>query len=235
MASDEGAAPGGGEAAATCAAHPRQRVLGSCADCGQPLCYQCAVHADGEAAAQVAARAMRCAACTAGTEQPQAANLPLAAILGAVGALVGAGIWAVVAMLANAEVGYIAWGIGALAGFGVVLGARPSRGQPYQVTAVVCALVGLAVGKYFGWALAISQAFEKQEGQPMPFGPASGEMLQLFTSNLSDVLGPFDLLWLALGVATAWRIPASSVTRVAAARAGARARRRPDGGGGEAV
>lgn len=228
---DQGEAPetaGEAEAPGTprCEVHPKQRLLGACEDCGQALCYQCAVHVADESPAQVKQRAMRCAACTAAAERPQAANVPKAAVFGAVGALIGAAIWAAVIKWTNYEVGYIAWAVGALAGFGVVLGARPSRGRPYQITAVACALGGLVIGKYWGFAIQVAEAYEKENGEPLPYGPFSGDMIELFTGNLSALLGAFDLLWIALAVGSAWQIPASSVSILAAAREGARARRR---------
>lgn len=227
MVTDDADAAEAGEAAPErCATHPKQRVLGPCEGCGRPLCYQCAVHGEDESAAKVQERAMRCAACTAESERPQAANVPKAAVFGAVGALIGAAIWATVRIYANAEVGYIAWGIGGLAGFGVVLGARPSRGKPYQIASVACALGGLVIGKFWGFAGAASRLYEKESGEPWPHGLFSAEMLEWFNVNLSNELGPFDLLWLFLAVATAWQLPASSVSRVAVARASARTRRR---------
>ncbi|HRQ72738.1 MAG TPA: hypothetical protein PLU35_06895, partial [Phycisphaerales bacterium] len=43
-----------------------------------------------------------------------------------IGALVGAGIWGLVSYQSGYEVGWIAWGVGALTGLGMLLGARDS-------------------------------------------------------------------------------------------------------------
>lgn len=48
----------------------------------------------------------------------------LGCALSAMGALVGAVVWYFVAAKANVEVGYIAWGLGVAAGFGMALGLR---------------------------------------------------------------------------------------------------------------
>lgn len=67
---------------------------------------------------------------------------------GVVGALIGAAAWAAVAYYTHYELGIIAWGIGLLAGAGVVLGTRGGAGLVGGVIGVVCALGGIAVGKY---------------------------------------------------------------------------------------
>ena len=49
----------------------------------------------------------------------------------------------------------MAWAIGWLAGTAAVLAGRGGRGTPFQVAALVAALVGILVGKYlsFAWLL----------------------------------------------------------------------------------
>ena len=105
-----------------------------------------------------------------------------------------------------------------------MLGARPSRGRPYQFTAVACAAGGLLIGKYWSFVIIVDREYQKAGEQPP--GAFSGEMMELLSQNLSNVLGAFDLLWIGLAVASAWQIPASTVTRIAAARQSARTRRR---------
>ena len=78
-------------------------------------------------------------------EGSAAASLIPAIIGGLIGALIGGGIWAAIALITDYEVGYVAIGIGFLAGGGVVLlGKR--RGPPYQLIAVVML--------FLDWALA---------------------------------------------------------------------------------
>ena len=60
----------------------------------------------------------------------------------------GAGIWAAIAHFANFELGWIAWGVGALAGLGVRVAADNEATDMGGVVAVLCAIIGLSAGKY---------------------------------------------------------------------------------------
>lgn len=57
-----------------------------------------------------------------------------------VGALIGATVWAVVAIVTNYQLGIIAWGLGALAGYGMVRGHREARVGAGIVAALVAVL-----------------------------------------------------------------------------------------------
>lgn len=137
------------------------------------------------------------------------ARLPLAIALGAVGAALGAGVWVATAILADVEVGYIAVCVGFLAGAGVLLGSKGARGKTFQLIAVDCALFGLVLGKYLTLAIIVQRIIEKKSGAPAAFGMFSAKMFEIFGENFSVLLSPFDLLWVALAVGTAWRIPAA--------------------------
>lgn len=87
----------------------------------------------------------------------------LGALIGAaVGGLVGAAIWAAVAYYTNFEIGWIAWGIGVLAGFGAILGAKSEGDTATGGIAAVAAIAGIAAGK-FG---AIHFAVDKELNSP---------------------------------------------------------------------
>lgn len=134
-----------------------------------------------------------------------APRLPLALAGGAVGALVGAGVWAAIAVFTNFEVGYVAVLVGYLAGLGVRLGAGGARGKALQVMAAGLALGGLVVAKYFTFAHFFAQMLAEEGIQAGPFHP---EILTVFPRALPEMLSPFDLLWVALAMATAWKAPA---------------------------
>jgi len=71
-------------------------------------------------------------------------------ILGLAAAALGGGIWAGITIMTGYEVGYVAWGIGALVGFGVAVGAQGHPAAP--AAAAGLAVLGLVIGK-----LAIAQ------------------------------------------------------------------------------
>ena len=70
--------------------------------------------------------------------------------------------------------------------------------------AVVCALVGILLGKYLSYAFVVQ---EQADAVGFSIGLFSSEMFRFFRENLDDVFGLFDLLWVGLAVFTAWRVP----------------------------
>ena len=116
----------------------------------------------------------------------------------------GGVVWGLIVKISDYEVGIVAWGIGFLAGTAVVLAARGAKGQSLQVIAVVCALVGVLLGKYLSFAFSVQ---EEAEALGFTIGLVSSEMFRIFRENLGDVFGLFDLLWIGLAVYTAWRVP----------------------------
>src|SRR5262245_10166220 len=76
------------------------------------------------------------------------ANPVILCILGsALGAAVGGAIWCAVAFYSHVESGWIAWGVGGLAGLGAVLGARDS-GSFQGLVAMGMAVLGIIAGKF---------------------------------------------------------------------------------------
>lgn len=73
----------------------------------------------------------------------------LGALIGAtVGGLIGAAVWAAIAYYANFEIGWIAWGIGVVAGFGAAVGSKGEGDVMTGGIAAVAALAGIGLGKF---------------------------------------------------------------------------------------
>ncbi len=151
---------------------------------GQLVCAACAGHLGRELAAE--------------TARPRD-HLP-AAGLGLVGALIGAAIWAGIAVATDFEVGYVAVLVGFLAGQGVKLGARRARGPSLQRLAAGLAVFGLLAAKYLIIGFSAAEAYGVS-----PFDPV---VATFFSENFSSMLSPFDLLWIFLAVGAAYRVPA---------------------------
>ena len=117
---------------------------GACPSCGHAyntgakICIKCGRHlATGVNAKTIAAGKK------AGT---LAGKAGLAIAASGAAAIVGGVVWALVAVKAGFEVGYLAWGIGALAGMGIVAFTK-ERSARLGVAAVAFALLGLGIGK----------------------------------------------------------------------------------------
>ncbi|MDH5643980.1 MAG: hypothetical protein OEY63_07235 [Gemmatimonadota bacterium] len=68
---------------------------------------------------------------------------------GVVAGVIGAAVWAAIAYFAEMEIGWIAWGIGGLVGFGVAYGNGRQGSTAAGVLAAVLAALSVAAGKYY--------------------------------------------------------------------------------------
>jgi hypothetical protein len=127
---------------------------------------------------------------------------------GLIAAVVGGFLWGLIVILSEYEIGIAAWGIGFLAGFGVVRFAGGAKGTPLQVAAVVSSLLGIVLGKYISYAYFFKQAVSDRFDVDISY--FDSEIFRAFRENLSDVFGGFDLIWAGLAVVTAWQLTRSS-------------------------
>lgn len=125
-------------------------------------------------------------------------NIGLSALYAFLAAIIGGIIWAVIVVITNYELGLIAWGIGGLAGYAVVLPAKNAVGKKHQVVAVIASLIGIILGKYFFF----SYSFNDGLGDLF-----SIYTMEIFVQVIGDLFGGFDIIFVILAVATAWQIP----------------------------
>jgi len=78
---------------------------------------------------------------------------------GLAGGMIGAVIWALVYHYVDFEVGWIAWGIGLLAGLGVRATAQDTAGDGPGFVAIAAAVIALCVGKFGGVYLDVREGY----------------------------------------------------------------------------
>jgi hypothetical protein len=79
-------------------------------------------------------------------------------LAGSAGGLAGALVWAAISYGANAEVGYLAWAIGAIVGFCVrVAAGGDDEGTAPGLTAVGVAIGAIVLGKYLAVSFTVSK------------------------------------------------------------------------------
>lgn len=131
---------------------------------------------------------------------------------GVLGAVLGGGVWAGIVILTDYELGIIAWGIGGVCGFGVVLLAKGRKGVPLQLIAVVTSVVGILMGKYFTFYYFLKDALLGEYGVEgvAEISVLSMDTIRYFVEALPEMVSGYDALWVLLAVITAWRIPKAS-------------------------
>jgi hypothetical protein len=138
-------------------------------------------------------------------ERPAAALLVPAVLAGVVAAILGAVVWGLMVKWTDYEVGFVAWGIGFLVGIAVLRATRGARGLVFQVVAVLCALLGILLGKYLSFVWVLQEVAERETQGAIEFPVFSMDTVDLFRDELGTVFDWIDLLWAGLAVYTAWR------------------------------
>src|SRR5262245_48674633 len=88
-------------------------------------------------------------------------------VASAAGGVLGALVWAGVSYATDYEVGWIAWGIGALAGYGMSFGLKGACDQSSGIVAAVIALAAVFVGKYAAVHLAVHKSVMEYSATPI--------------------------------------------------------------------
>ncbi len=121
------------------------------------------------------------------------------ALIGGGGAgLVGAGIWYAIAAFTGYEVGYIAWGIGFIVGFGAAMGGKvgtPANG----LLAAVLSAASILLGKFLATRAAIAD-YLVEEG--IDAAPTTSMVMEI----LPETLGIIDIVFFGLALYTAWQV-----------------------------
>lgn len=78
-------------------------------------------------------------------EQFTVSSLVPAMVGGGLAAIVGGAIWGLIVIATGYVIGYMAWGIGLICGFAVVLFSKGKKGVPLQVIAVLTSVLGIVI------------------------------------------------------------------------------------------
>ena len=128
----------------------------------------------------------------------------LAIVYALLAALIGGAVWMIIAILTDYELGFIAWGIGGLAGYAVILAARNKIRVEHQVIAVIASLLGIVLGKYFILGYYFDESIS---------GIFNADVFSVFLENFIDFFGGVDIIFVLLAVVTAWQIPTKFSTK----------------------
>jgi hypothetical protein len=126
-------------------------------------------------------------------------NLPMGFMAGLVAAAVGAGLWAVITVVTNYQIGWMAVGVGALVGVAVRMAGKGTT-KVFGITGAVLALAGCLIGNLLTGSVVLARQWDMS--------------LMLFLSRLTPDLvadlmkamfDPIDLLFYALAIWTGYR------------------------------
>ncbi|MGF1448467.1 MAG: hypothetical protein ACFB20_03525 [Opitutales bacterium] len=129
-------------------------------------------------------------------------------IAGAFTALACGIIWGQIVKHFSVEIGFAAIGVGAAAGLAVRMASR-AAGFPQQVIGVICAVLGIFLGKVYAFKYSAEAYFDEILGETVTLSIFSVELYEMFIEFYAEAEAQeyiYDLLWIALAIMAAWRI-----------------------------
>ena len=97
--------------------------------------------------------------------------------------MVGAVIWGAITFYGEAEIGYVAWGIGALVGF-VVAATSRGGGAAAGTIAVLVTILSICGGKYLGASWSVAKAFDDEVA--LGFEPSEEGKISMVAGEIFD-------------------------------------------------
>ncbi len=146
-------------------------------------------------------------AVAAEAERPTGFSLLMALAGGAGAAILGGVIWGLIIIATGFEIGIMAWALGGLTGYAVLLFSLGKRGRFYQGIAALSAVSGIVVAKYIAYVNSIKEFIRSLGGEASEVPWFSRDVVEFFLEDITVVFSGWDIIWIALAVYTAWRIP----------------------------
>jgi hypothetical protein len=177
----------------------------TCAQCGRSLTAGDRVAAGDKVFCRSCYASLRAELQQAVGEMSSGINYVNGAIGAVLGAAVGGALWWGFTVVTKISLGLVALAIGFLAGLGAVKFAGGKRSGTLQAISIVAALGSYLVASYLVNMTFANQALAKQgDAFRVAFPPQS---FDLFVRVLSLGFGMMDLVFLAIVVYEAWKIP----------------------------
>jgi hypothetical protein len=137
-------------------------------------------------------------------------NVLLGILAGSVAALIGAVIWAVITAATGFQIGFMAIGVGLLAGMGVRIGGQGS-GALYSFIGAALALFGCLAGNLFAGCFAVAEYLTRDAGQTVSFldvllTPAMWPVI------MEATFSPMDILFYLIAIYEGWRFASAAGT-----------------------
>src|SRR5215218_5261395 len=126
--------------------------------------------------------------------------------LGLAAAAAGALGWFLMVLISDTQYGIIALAVGLLVGKAVVLGSGAARSRRLQLISVGITLLGLIAAEYLIGRHFLAPFVAEDGGGPVPVLLAPGDAIALVRDGLTA--DPWTLVFWALALWPAWRIPA---------------------------
>lgn len=129
---------------------------------------------------------------------------------GVVGALFSALLWAVIVVLTDYEIGYMALGVGLVVGYLVLWGAGKKRSRSLQIVAAVCSALSIFAAQYLIFYYYFNQlVLEGGSGIGVLFSFKwfNVDLFMTFINSIMEMVDGYTLMFMALAVFIAWSVP----------------------------
>lgn len=138
-------------------------------------------------------------------QQGEGIDYPKALVGGLLGGVIGILVWWGVTAMTGWSIGIVAVVIGVAVGKGILLLSNNKRSRNLQIMSLAVSFLSFLYATYLVNRTFIIRAFAEQgEGVVLPYLPTPA----LFAGVLQAGFSPFDLVFLAIVIYEAWKIPA---------------------------
>ena len=144
--------------------------------------------------------------------ETEGANFVGALILGGIAALAASVLWYGIVVVTNYEVGIVAIAVGWLVANGVVLGAGRKRGRVLQGISITLTLLAMVASQYLILRYFVVQVLTEEGVTGIPLLLPLDLMAEILAESIRQ--DPLTLLFWALAVFEAYKIPARRSLRV---------------------
>ena len=138
-------------------------------------------------------------------------SLFLALAGGAAAAILGSVFWWQVSEDSDDiwDIAFLSLFLGGVTGFTVSWMSQRKTAVVYRGIAPLSTVFGIVIGKYWVYVQFLKEAIREQSGEAATSTVSwfSQDIIDSFVSDFTIIFSGFDILWVALAVYTAWRIP----------------------------
>jgi len=142
--------------------------------------------------------------------QPDSRTIYMGLLGGVLGALFSALIWVVIVALTDYEIGVMAFGVGILVGYSVLLFAGKKRSRGLQVIAAAFSALSVFGAQYLIFYYYFNQLVLEGDsglGVLFNFKWLSVDLFMTFINSLTEIVDGYTLLFMVLAVLYAWSVP----------------------------
>ena len=138
-------------------------------------------------------------------EKASEKDIPMALLGGLVGSIIGASLWALVALISGYQVGFVAIGVGFFAGHGVAMAVSKRKAFFLQIISAIFATFGILLGMM---VTSVCEVVKYYSAKNFNISYFNSDLWLQVLKNLPKDFNFFSCLFIVIALFYSWRISA---------------------------